>query len=143
MRNFTQTVVELLRPRDVHIGGAARRLVGVLSPGLAAAAGHHEGQSFSSSNSVRLRIRPASQENIVEISARMPGTLRGPKRNRQTFATFCIFSSDSRFSTCDSVVYIHGNLESLGNLLITVRAAKGSYQRLGRARLTPVDLACA
>jgi hypothetical protein len=42
----------------------------------------------SSSNSVRLKIRQASQEQSVEMSASMPPTLRTAELNRQTFRYF-------------------------------------------------------
>jgi hypothetical protein len=45
----------------------------------------------SGSNSARLRIRQASQEHAVEMSASMPTTLRAAPRNRQTFSYFRSF----------------------------------------------------
>jgi hypothetical protein len=42
----------------------------------------------SSSNSARLRIRQASQDKSVEMSARMPATLRTARLNRQTLRYF-------------------------------------------------------
>jgi hypothetical protein len=47
----------------------------------------------SSSNSARLRIRQASQEHTVEMSASMPATLRTAEQNHQTFRCISEFSA--------------------------------------------------
>ena len=81
----------------------------------------------SSSNSARLRIRQASHENAVEMSASMPATLRTAKRNRywfRTFSEFLLGTGDVIFVAARDAHRFHSITQELVLLVIFAPARK-------------------